>query len=1000
MRRFFAISLSVAVALCFAMPSHRQLLSRAALADGGATVRLPGHVLSALAGARPIAPADTKIAEANQPLLLTVILKRSDQPGFDRYLQDVYDSHSPAFHHFLTPEQVSDRFGPSRAAYEAVLSHLRSNGFRLVEGSSNRLTLTMRGTRVQAERAFAMQLKDFDLGGRRFFANDANPAVPITLAPYIEAIAGLSNLSVPRPASIAGAIVELYDTATIAELKALAASAPGRGIIIRGLGWVPESVLAWAQAWSAAKATISGAVVTTPGFGNPLVRQGDAPSIAPAGSGQKVGVLGFSSLRMSDVTDWLALVGLPAALVGQVSEVKVAGGAPLTAEQPEVLLGIETVLSIAPGAQVIVYDAPQAGPGAGFQALFNRMISDHVTVISNSFSYCEDQATFADVHSIDKVLATAAASGISVFNATGDRGSTCEDGSPDTVAVPADSPNATAVGGSSPTFGPGFDYGSEKWLDGSSQTPPGPQGGFGVSRFFSRPAYQDGFDASAMRSVPDVVASGDPRHGPGLCEADAGGCPTFLLYGGTSLSTPQWAAFAAILNQIARHSLGLLNPSLYPIAGSKAFHTAASMGSDAAHVGLGSPNGIFLSMKVAGLTPGAPDPSVSTLTPFPANPLVPFSGSVLADGATPLMIVAVLRDANGNLITGKNVTLTGSPGSHATIIPASSVTSLNNGAAEFSATDATVEDVTFTATDTTDGITLAQTVAVNFTGPPATAGGIEASPTTVTANGKNITTITVSLEANGKPAPGKVVGLSQGNGSSLVSGTNATTDSTGAVKFTATDTVVESVTYTAVDITDGNLPVPGSAKVSFVNASGPPPCNVGPGTAAPGFAVTTFAGGFQSNSSCDGPIGLAFDGNGNLLVGDYPTGVLYKFGPQGGIAGPGNEVGSTGLPANALAGLAFTADGRLYAADQAENKVVELDPSSAAVLRTVGTVLIATGVQVDPLSKDLFVSDPGFFCFDGPGIYRISDFSSASGHGKAVLSAGLRADLRRLCVRG
>lgn len=95
------------------------------------------------------------------------------------------------------------------------------------------------------------------------------------------------------------------------------------------------------------------------------------------------------------------------------------------------------------------------------------MIDDGVTVISNSWTYCENQTDLADVISIDSILASAAASGISVFNGAGDSGSTCLDGSPNTVAVPADSPNATAVGGSSLNSGPGLTYNGETWWDGS-----------------------------------------------------------------------------------------------------------------------------------------------------------------------------------------------------------------------------------------------------------------------------------------------------------------------------------------------------------------------------------------------------------------------------------------------------------------------------------------------------------------------------------------------------
>lgn len=122
-----------------------------------------------------------------------------------------------------------------------------------------------------------------------------------------------------------------------------------------------------------------------------------------------------------------------------------------------------------------------------FQTLFNKMIDDGVTVISNSWTYCENQTDLADVISIDSILASAAASGISVFNGAGDSGSTCLDGSPNTVAVPADSPNATAVGGSSLNSGPGLTYNGETWWDGSISSPPSGQGGFGVSKFSAVP---------------------------------------------------------------------------------------------------------------------------------------------------------------------------------------------------------------------------------------------------------------------------------------------------------------------------------------------------------------------------------------------------------------------------------------------------------------------------------------------------------------------------------
>ncbi len=513
------------------------------------------------------------------------------------------------------------------------------------------------------------------------------------------------------------------------------------------------------------------------------------------------------------------------------------------------------------------------------------MIGDHVNVIANSFSYCEDQTTLADVESIDAVLATAAAAGITVFNATGDFGSTCNDGSPNTIAVPADVPHATAVGGTSLKVGTGFTYSGGSWWDGSKDVPPGGQGGFGVSSFFAQPSYQSTLIAETMRSVPDLSFVADLAFGPTICQADAGGCPTGLLYGGTSLATFFWAGFTALLNQELGRPAGFINPSVYPLAATDAFHSATSLGTDAAHVGLGTPNIDLLGLALAGATPGTPSPTESLVLAVPSLPLTPFTGSVTADGTSTGGIVVFVRDANGHEVPGKTVTLSNA-GSHAVITPASGISSVANGAVTFTVKDTTVEDVTFTATDTTDSVAIAQTATVNFTGPPAASGGIFASPTSVTADGKSTTTITVKLkDTKGNPTPGKLVGLSQGNGASQVSATSGITDSTGSAKFTATDGVEQDVTYTATDVTDSNLPVPNSATVDFVHATAPPSCNIGLGTAAAGFAVTTFASGFPNNN-CLGPIGLAFDPQGNLLVADYSTGVLYKFPPTGGVAGP------------------------------------------------------------------------------------------------------------------
>ena len=540
------------------------------------------------------------------------------------------------------------------------------------------------------------------------------------------------------------------------------------------------------------------------------------PAASPLGTGQTVGLVEFDTFASSDVSDYLnlfadflTLAGVPVGNINNLSVVPVDGGSTPGANQDEVLLDIDDVMTIAPGAKVAVYEAPFAGRGS-FQAVLGAMIDGGVDIISNSWAYCEDQTTLADVESIDSLLQNAAAAGITVLSGAGDNGSTCLDGSANTAAVPADSPNLTAVGGSSLTFGPGLTYGSETWWNGTSDTPPSGQGGFGTSKFFAAEGYQMAVSGSAMRSIPDVVTNADPAHGMLICQASGGGCPTGLLYGGTSMATPTWAAFVAILNQQQGGNLGFLNPLLYPLANTTAFHTAASMGSDFAHVGLGSPNLGVLTLDLSGKNAGAVSASTSLVGAF-ATPdeLTPPLGGIAADGTTQAFVNVQLTDANGNDISGKTVTIAANGGSHATIATTNGVTSVNNGVALFTVTDETPETVTISATDTTDGIAVTQQASVPFVTPPAVTAGIVASLSSVANDGTSSSIITVTLQDSlGRPTPGKLVNLSQ-TGSSVVTGPSPrVTNASGQIHFSVTDLALESVTYTAVDVTDGSLPVP------------------------------------------------------------------------------------------------------------------------------------------------------------------------------------------------
>jgi hypothetical protein len=201
-----------------------------------------------------------------------------------------------------------------------------------------------------------------------------------------------------------------------------------------------------------------------------------------------------------------------------------------------------------------------------------------------------------------------------------------------------------------------------------------------------------------------------------------------------------------------------------------------------------------------GSQPAATPPSASAST---------VSGSatnLVADGKDVLTVTVTLLAANTTAVSGKTIVLADST-KNADIAPTSAITD-PNGVATFDVTDSTPETDIFTATDTTDSLTILQTATAIFAAPivDVTNSNVVAIPTAVPADGVTASTITVHLSdqaVNPSPVAGKTVTLNQGEGHSTIGPPSAVTDSNGTVTFTVTDTTNEAVTYTAMDSTDG-----------------------------------------------------------------------------------------------------------------------------------------------------------------------------------------------------
>lgn len=260
------------------------------------------------------------------------------------------------------------------------------------------------------------------------------------------------------------------------------------------------------------------------------------------------------------------------------------------------MLDIEAAMGIAQGANIVVFIAPQDTDfhtAVGAAGDFLSSISQHT--LSISWALCEGDISQSDAIGMDTIIAGLATSGVTVFAATGDFGATCNDPDgtyPNAVDYPADATHAVAVGGTALNVNADNSYNTESWWKNS--------GGYGVSQFIlPAPSYQLKVSPGLSgRSLPDVSMEAAPSIV--VCQAtpslspDCGGSPG-IIFGGTSLATPLFAATWAIAGQAAEDAGDVIGTAadgfFYTIP--RAFHAASTMtgtGNNFAHVGLGSPD--------------------------------------------------------------------------------------------------------------------------------------------------------------------------------------------------------------------------------------------------------------------------------------------------------------------------------------------------------------------------------------------------------------------------
>jgi kumamolisin len=322
------------------------------------------------------------------------------------------------------------------------------------------------------------------------------------------------------------------------------------------------------------------------------------------GAGQVIGLIELGGgYRPADVQQYFSAQGLqtPALRTASVDQGK---NRPTTANSAdgEVMLDIEVAGSVANGATIITYFAPNTT--RGFQDALSMAVHDQLRnpqVISISWGGPESGWTTQSMQNFDEVAQEAGLLGITVLVASGDNGSS--DGLTDGqnhVDFPASSPHVLACGGTRLVAQQGAIKTETAWNDG----PNGGASGGGYSAVFARPNWQANDVALPGRGVPDVAGNADPETGYNILVDGQS-----EVVGGTSAVAPLWAGLICLINQKIQSRVGFINPTIFSVNQTTCFRDitqgnngaySASPGWDAV-TGLGSPMGTQLLQTAFGV---------------------------------------------------------------------------------------------------------------------------------------------------------------------------------------------------------------------------------------------------------------------------------------------------------------------------------------------------------------------------------------------------------------
>ena len=521
------------------------VLAALAVVAGGALALIPGggrpaHVSASVAGAA------RRLGPMTRGTIRFALDLRLRERALDAYLRNVNPGLGAAG--TLTASMFGARFGQSDAELARLRGVLGGLGIGIDRLYPQRTAMLVRSSVPQLARVFSLQFDRYVLpDGRRYFAPEGPPRIPVALAPYVTGLGDLSDHPIPSQDIPSGGLTPAL-TAKAYDIAPL---------------------------WNA-------------GF---------------RGQGQTIAIATEAgAINPADLQAFAKQAGVPEP---QIVVKQVDGGSkydPAHGSDPEVDLDMQITLGILPEAHIIDYQGSDGSHGSNpslghsLADIYNQIEQDgQARIVTTSYGLCESalgETSPGDQQLIDNSLKALEASSVTVFESTGDTGAyACLQAlqiqpastlpsrfSGLSVQTPSSTPYAVAVGGARLELRSDGSYLTESaWSDPLARS----GAGGGVSATEPRPSWQQGPGVSqpalnprGTRQTPDVAGPADPSSGFLVCSTAPGSsAPTCGAgHGGTSAAAPFWAASMVLVQQYAAaHGAGSLaqcfaGPILYDLA--------------------------------------------------------------------------------------------------------------------------------------------------------------------------------------------------------------------------------------------------------------------------------------------------------------------------------------------------------------------------------------------------------------------------------------------------